>query len=214
MKEEAEILAIIKSLSGKQHPNEIFFDWVELAAISIRNNSNIINDDRYSVSEQKYISIAKKYTETQFEKFRELTALLIIALTHDCKDILGNVYMKQNYGSKATGQYFTPSEVTKVCSEIVNSQKTQTIYEPTCGSGGMIIETINKIKNKNPNWQKEIDVVASDVDIHSVHMCYVQLSLLGISATVFQGNALENKNQKGISQNLIFCTPRKMGWLI
>ncbi len=211
---ENKILDIIASLSGKHHSNEIFFDWVESFAIAINNCNCECEDDIYRARENRYLDITKKYNDSQLKKFVKLSTLLIDALNYECKDILGEIYMKQNYSSKLAGQYFTPNEVAKICSLISVAKGTRTIYEPTCGSGGLIIETINRIKERNVNWQSEIEIIASDMDIHSVHMCYVQLSLLGTSAIVFQSNALEFENIKSIQQERIFCTPRKRGLLI
>lgn len=211
---ENKILDIIISLSGKNHPNEIFFDWIESFAIAINNCDCAYETDIYKARENRYLDITKKYTDSQLKRFIELSTLLIDALNHECKDILGEIYMKQNYSSKSVGQYFTPNEVTKVCSCISVAKDTQTIYEPTCGSGGLIIEAINNVKERNMNWQNEIEIIASDMDIHSVHMCYVQLSLLGVSAMVFQSDALKFENIKSVQQEEIFCTPRKRGLLI
>lgn len=43
---------------------------------------------------------------------------------------------------------------------------------------------------KKLNYQDHVGVVAQDIDITCVHMCYIQLSLHGLSGYVVHGNTL------------------------
>lgn len=48
----------------------------------------------------------------------------------------------------------------------------------------------NAISNRNLNYQQCMHITAVDIDIKAVHMCYIQLSLMGIPAVVIHGNPL------------------------
>lgn len=62
---------------------------------------------------------------------------------------------------------------------------------------------------------KAMDVVAQDLDWKGVYMCYVQLSLLGISAICVQGDTLMNPYVKGKTERShILITPMKAGMLL
>ena len=46
------------------------------------------------------------------------------------------------------------------------------------------------MKEKGYNPQKQLLVIAQDLDIKAVHMAYIQLSLLGLQAKVYHMNTL------------------------
>ena len=64
------------------------------------------------------------------------------------------------------------------------------MHEPSTGGGGIIIAAAKVLKDRGLNYQKCLKVVAQDLDWKGVYMTYVQLSLLGIEATVIQGDSL------------------------
>ncbi len=68
-----------------------------------------------------------------------------------------------------------------------------TLSEPTCGSGVMILAIAKVLKEKEINYQQNLLVYAVDISEICAYMTYVQLSLYGISAKVFCGDALSQK---------------------
>lgn len=61
-------------------------------------------------------------------------------------DLLGSAYewlikyFADSAGKKA-GEFYTPAEVVRVCVEIVDPQPNMSVYDPTVGSGGMLIQS-------------------------------------------------------------------------
>ncbi len=60
-------------------------------------------------------------------------------------DLLGAAYeylLKDfaDQAGKKAGEFYTPSEVVRVCVEVCDPQENMRIYDPTCGSGGMLIQ--------------------------------------------------------------------------
>ena len=49
-------------------------------------------------------------------------------------------YFADSAGKKA-GEFYTPAEVVRVCVEIVDPQPNMSVYDPTVGSGGMLIQS-------------------------------------------------------------------------
>lgn len=56
--------------------------------------------------------------------------------------------------NKKAGEFYTPRSVTSLITQILSPKDTESIYDPACGTGGMLIEAINFIKNKKHDWRK------------------------------------------------------------
>ena len=56
--------------------------------------------------------------------------------------------------NKAAGEFYTPRTIVTLITKILNPKDTDSIYDPACGTGGMLLETINQIKEKNKDWRK------------------------------------------------------------
>ncbi|MGI5950449.1 MAG: N-6 DNA methylase [Brooklawnia sp.] len=69
-------------------------------------------------------------------------------VTHD---MLGQAYeyLLKNFadssGAKA-GEFFTPRQVVKLLVRLLDPQPGESVYDPACGSGGMLVETINTVR--------------------------------------------------------------------
>ena len=65
-------------------------------------------------------------------------------------DVLGNAYeylLKQfaDESGKKAGEFFTPRSVVRLLTRILDPQPSETIYDPACGSGGMLVEAVNEM---------------------------------------------------------------------
>ncbi len=68
------------------------------------------------------------------------------------EDVIGNSYeyMIANFASdagKKGGEFFTPSEVSELLARLVKPEENDRIYDPTCGSGSLLIKAFNKVKS-------------------------------------------------------------------
>lgn len=121
-------------------------------------------------------------------------------------------------GNKRTGQFFTPFNLSELCAKIESSEeiskenKIIKVYEPSAGSGGMILAYAKALKEKGINYQRQLKVVAQDLDFRAVYMSYIQLSLCGIKAQVQQGDTLSESIIKDTYR--IFYTPSWKGLVI
>lgn len=154
-----------------------------------------------------------------------MTARLIETLEDGPADVLGEIYMEAGLGSKIAGQFFTPFHLSELTAKAGLDDKIEklksgelrrlTVLEPSCGGGAMVIAAAKILQEEGINYQKVMDVVAQDLDWKGVYMCYVQLSLLGISAICVQGNTLtEPYDPHRTPRSHILTTPRKAGMLI
>jgi len=66
-------------------------------------------------------------------------------------DMLGNAYeyllreFAEASGKKA-GEFFTPRAVVRLLTRLLDPQPADTIYDPACGSGGMLVEAVNEVR--------------------------------------------------------------------
>ncbi|MEU6246104.1 N-6 DNA methylase [Glycomyces sp. NPDC047010] len=66
-------------------------------------------------------------------------------------DVLGGAYeyllkrFSDGSGTRA-GQFFTPREVVELIVEVLDPKSYESVYDPTCGSGGMLIASANLLK--------------------------------------------------------------------
>ena len=146
--------------------------------------------------------------------------LMSCALEENIEDVLGDVFMKSGCYSKALGQFFTPFHLSKLTAAMrvpdnISENDKITINEPSTGGGGMIIGFASVLKDRGINYQKIMDVTAQDLDWKGVYMSYLQFSLLGISATVVQGDTLlEPYTEGAYPEHRVFRTPRRLGVII
>ena len=74
-------------------------------------------------------------------------------------DVMGDTYeylLKEfaTLEKQNGGQFYTPRTIVKLMVQILNPQKGDTIYDPACGTGGMLIEAIRQMKAGNYAYGK------------------------------------------------------------
>lgn len=70
------------------------------------------------------------------------------------KDAIGDAYeyLIANFASdagKKAGEFFTPSEVSQLLAKLTRGEEGSTIYDPTCGSGSLLLKAAHQIGSKN-----------------------------------------------------------------
>ena len=87
-------------------------------------------------------------------------------------DVMGDAYeylLKQfaEDAKKNGGQFYTPRSVVKLLVKILNPKSGETVYDPTCGTGGMLIESIRHMDDKKMTYGKifgqEINMTTSAI---------------------------------------------------
>lgn len=189
---QQQIKKLIDNMSGKYNRYDIFRDFIVLSACTI---SNSVDKAQWQKREDMYMGIIRKYSKEEANKFTEMLALMVLAYESRMGDFIGELYMTMEFGNKHAGQFFTPYDVSRMMSSMIYKSKKQeriiTLNEPSCGSGGMIVAFAEAMRIDDRNYQTDLRVVCNDLDYDAVRMCYVQLSLLGVDAVVYQKNTLE-----------------------
>lgn len=73
-------------------------------------------------------------------------------------DVFGDAYeylIKRfaDLSNKKAGEYYTPRSVVKLMVDILDPKEGETVYDPACGTGGMLIEVIEHVKRDGGNPQ-------------------------------------------------------------
>lgn len=66
-------------------------------------------------------------------------------------DLLGNAYeyLLKNFADesgKKAGEFFTPRAVVRLMAQILKPQPGESICDPACGSGGLLVESVNEVR--------------------------------------------------------------------
>lgn len=220
MDRKKDIIKMIGRISGRYSEYEVFTDWIKCCSLAISNSTDIFNHDGvWQDREQAYIDTMRKYEPKEREMLMEMFYLLVETLEYEMTDVLGQIYMESGMGSKAAGQFFTPYHLSEACACLLLPEPDENgkifLNEPSCGGGGMVIAAAAALKEKGFDFQRNLEVVAQDLDWKGVYMCYLQLSLLGIRAIVVQGNTLSDPYKKGATpRSNMLVTPAKKGMLL
>lgn len=93
-------------------------------------------------------------------------------------DIKGTAYETMVGGTfrGELGQYFTPRELVEFMVNLINPDKTDTVLDPACGSGGFLIMCIKHVKDKIKQEYPNL----SDVDINSQIKTFSEHNIYGL----------------------------------
>ena len=182
-----EIVKCLEEIGRSVGTERAFRDWMECAAISFANGMDFVHGERWEKREKRYLEIISRYGKDA-ARFPEMLAHLVNAFESDpWKDHLGHVYMECFGGNKNLGQCFTPESVCSACAgalSVPEDGTPHTLAEPSCGGGAMIIAYLERCFLAGYDYQRLLRIDAADLDALCVHMCYVQLSILGARAVV------------------------------
>ena len=112
-------------------------------------------------------------------------------------DLLGRGYeylLKKFSDESATsaGQHFTPREVVHLLVRILDPKPTDTVYDPACGSGGMLIEAANEVIAAGGSVA-QMRFYGQEINQTSASIGRVNLLIHSIEdATVLRGDTLRN----------------------
>src|SRR6266496_3938995 len=96
-------------------------------------------------------------------------------------DLLGDAYeyLMRHFATesgKSKGQFYTPAEVSRIIAKVIGAEKatgrTQTVYDPTCGSGSLLL----KVAAETP---KGIAIYGQEKDIATAALAAMNMWLHG-----------------------------------
>ncbi|MEI6136958.1 MAG: class I SAM-dependent DNA methyltransferase [Chloroflexota bacterium] len=112
-------------------------------------------------------------------------------------DVLGAAYeyllerFADASGTKA-GEFFTPRAVVRLLTRILHPQPEESVYDPACGSGGMLVEAISEVREAggNPN---ALHLYGQEVNLTTSAIARMNLYIHGIEdAQIVRGDTLRS----------------------
>ena len=193
-------IKIFNSICNWNNPWDRWNDMVHLFAIEI---ANVFDKKSAGTRNEQYIRIAKKYTPEEFKGFTDLFNETVMNFEKNpFQDVLGQMYMELDMGSKTHGQCFTPYNVCRMMAECLmdesyirqrlDEQGWISITDCACGGGAMLIAGAERLRELGINYQEKALFIGQDLDETVAMMCYIQMSLLGCPGRVRIGNTLRN----------------------
>lgn len=96
-------------------------------------------------------------------------------------DLLGSgyEYLLKNFADesgKKAGEFFTPREVVNLLVGILQPEPGESVYDPTCGSGGMLVATINQLRESNKD-HRTLRVYGQEINLTTASIARMNLFL-------------------------------------
>lgn len=123
----------------------------------------------------------------------------------DGDDILGDAYeyLMRHFATesgKSKGQFYTPSEVSRIMAEVIGiraaKKANQTIYDPTCGSGSLLLKARDEA-------QVDITIYGQEKDVTTRALAKMNMVLHDCpTAEIWRDNTLSNPHFKNADGNL------------
>lgn len=98
-----------------------------------------------------------KLTDERLKNLIEHMSLIKVGNKNYSADIMGDSYeflIKKfaDMSKKNAGEFYTPRTIVKLMVDLLDPQPGETVYDPACGTGGMLIEAIKHMKNDRLAW--------------------------------------------------------------
>jgi type I restriction enzyme M protein len=112
-------------------------------------------------------------------------------------DILGDAYeyliaQFADDAGKKEGEFYTPKEVVTLLVEILDPKEKMRICDPTCGSGGMLVQSVYHLREGGQN-PKNISLFGQERNLGTWAICKMNMLLHGLlSARLEKGDTLRS----------------------
>jgi len=110
-------------------------------------------------------------------------------------DLLGTAYeylikMFADSAGKKGGEFYTPSEVVQLLVALLKPHAGMRIYDPTAGSGGMLVQTRNYLATQGEN-PFNLSLYGQEMNLNTWAICKMNMFLHGVySADIRKGDTL------------------------
>lgn len=177
----------------------------------VGNKLNIALAALEDINEDKLVGVLKNinFNRTIGKNKKNLTDATLINFIHhfnkitlkdsyfEFPDLLGAAYeyllkyFADSAGKKG-GEFYTPNEVVKLLVRILQPDENAEIYDPTCGSGGMLIESKNYVETRYGN-SNNLSFSGQELSGTTWSMCKMNMLFHDIyDAEILNGDTLED----------------------
>lgn len=230
---EEEVESIMKNegISREEAEEDVFFfipkkaRWKELKKVT--ESIGVALDKAFAAIEEdernKYLNLENVFTATKFgDKEKLSNDVLQRLLKHfntyslrndhlESNDLLGDAYeylieqFADDAGKKG-GEFYTPKGVVQLIVKLIKPQPANRVYDPTCGSGGMLIEAakyISKLPNGKAGNNINVSLSGQEKNLSTWAICKLNMLLHNFSdAVLHKGDTLTAPQHKGENNEL------------
>jgi len=96
---------------------------------------------------------------------------------------------------KVSGDFHTPQEVSRLLGKLLSPKVGSSIYDPSCGSGSLLLSLANEVKDKEGNISKDFSLYGQETITDIFAICKMNLCLHGLdenSSNIKFGNTITN----------------------
>ena len=127
-------------------------------------------------------------------------------------DVLGDAYeylikrfADENKGGTMAGQFYTPQEVVDIIVRYLKPQEGETVYDPTCGSGGFLLNAAKYVQS-NFYQKKSVRLFGQELVWNTWAICNINMILHGLDARIEQGDTIRDPKFKEEENPLLLRT--------
>jgi len=196
--------------------------WEHLRAHAMHHNIGKYIDEAMEAIENENPKdlkgvLPKIYTKTQLDSqiLGELVNIFSkIKFDHDIdkeKDILGRVYeyflgQFASAEGKRGGEFFTPRPIVKLLVEILSPYENARVLDPSCGSGGMFVQSSEflKLRRKDPS---KVSFFGQESNQTTLRLCKMNLAIRGIIGQIEWGNSYYEDKFPDLRADFVLANP-------
>lgn len=129
-------------------------------------------------------------------------------------DVLGDAYeylikrfADENKGGTMAGQFYTPQEVVDIVVRYLKPQEGETVYDPTCGSGGFLLNAAKYVRENNDlKHNKGVRLFGQELVWNTWAICNINMILHGLDARIEQGDTIRSPKFRDEKNSLVLRT--------
>lgn len=207
-----DFVAIVNDAAKKSSRAKLFDDFLTCATAALNRDETafaaVDNKDLHATLLAKLMaaldySISEKVVHDKALGLNYKVRLLDYEAQPKYRDILGEIFHALELFDQGGGQVFTPQHVADIMGETtltaelihreLDTQGFVTIKENCCGSGALILGSLNALLQLGINPCRFALVHASDLDERCIKMTFIQLSLYAIPGVVMRQDAISGQ---------------------
>jgi type I restriction enzyme M protein len=201
---------------------EEYLDGYSSNVKEIITKFNLKSQVRHMASKDVLLDVLEKFTsptinltphEAEDPDGNRLPALTNLGMGYVFEELIRKFNEENN---EEAGEHFTPREVIELMTHLVfdpvkdNLPPVMTIYDPACGSGGMLTESQNFIDEKypNPDTHRDIHLYGKEINDETYAICKSDMMIKGNNpANIRPGSTLSTDEFAGTRFDFMLSNP-------
>lgn len=181
---------------------------------------NLKSQIRHMASKQVLLDVVEKFVSPYINLTHEtvedpdgnkMPALTNLGMGYVFEELVRKFNEENN---EEAGEHFTPREVIELMTHLVfdpvkdQLPLTMTVYDPACGSGGMLTESQNFIEEKYPNDNRDVYLYGKEINDETYAICKSDMMIKGNNPeNIREGSTLSTDEFAGTKFDFMLSNP-------